>query len=191
MMPVRKRILLIGLFYVLNVCFAFLCLWGGTRGLLSTLRFEWMRLMQLGAMFLVFSFAEMCVVMHRYHRKSNAFGTECIALDFRSTKLVIVFILFYVTSFVVSFFCSITWISVYMCIFSAFIVSAVLLFGLGRFLWIDGERRNIVNEIGEVYPMKTLSVSGEYCILGYVNDRKKECKMKIKQNKRMKEFLGK
>lgn len=191
MMPIKKRVLLIGAFYTLNVGFSFLCLWIGTKGLLSTLRFEWMRLMQLGALFSVFSFAEMCVVMHRYHRKNNAFGTECIALDFQNIKLVIAFVLFYVTSFVVSFWGSITWISIYMCMFVAIIVGLVLLFGSGRFLWIDGEKRNIVNELGEVYPMKTLAVSGEYCVLGYLNYRKMECRIKVKQNKRMKEFLGK
>lgn len=191
MMSTKKRILFIGAFYSFNIGFSVLCLWIGTKGGLSVLRSEWTKLLQLGSLFLVFSFAECCIVMHWYHQKKKAFGTECIALDFRNIKLMIAFVLFYVTSFVASFLGSGTWISTYMCVFVAIIVGAVLLFGTGRFLWLDGEKRNIVNEIGEVYSMKTLSVSGEYCILGYINDKKKECKMKIRQNKRIKEFLGK
>lgn len=191
MMSVKKRILLMGMFYLFNIVFSFLCLWVGTKGLLHTLRFEWRRLLQIAVMFLVISFGEMSIVMHCYHRRRNAFGMECIPLDFGSMRLMIAVIIFYVTSFVFSFFGSPAWIIVYMYMYAAVIVGALLLFGTGRFLWIDGEQRKVVNERGEVYLMKTFAVSGKYCVLGYINYRKKECRMKVKQNKRMKAFLKK
>lgn len=189
MMPIRKRILLIILFYVLNIGFSFVCIWISAKGLLFTVRYEWMNLIRLNAMFLIFSHAEMCMVMHRYHRNRNAFGKECIALDSRCTKQMIELVSFYVTSLIFSFFFSMTDICYYMFALSALIAGMMLMFGSGRFLWIDGEIMYIMNEIGELFQVKDFEKNEGRCTIIYANNKGKEYKVKIKQKKRMKEGL--
>ena len=100
MMSIKKRIWLMILFYVWNVGFSLLCIEIASRGYLATLRYEWVNCMQLAAMLLLVSFWEMCGVMHRYHRKRNAFGKECIPLDYRETLQGVGLGLFYSLSFV-------------------------------------------------------------------------------------------
>ena len=99
MMSIKKRSWLMVLFYVLNIGFSLLCLEIASRGYWATLRYDWVNCIQLAVVLLLVSFWEMCGVMHRYHRKKKAFGTECIPLDDRGILQGVGTGVFYIASF--------------------------------------------------------------------------------------------
>lgn len=186
MMSIKKRIWLMILFYVWNVGFSLLCIEIASRGYWATLRYEWVNCMQLAAMLLLVSFWEMCEVMHRYHRKRNAFGKECIPLDYRETLQGVGLGLFYSLSFICAFRTSASEVCMWLYLFAVIYVVVMFVCGAARFLWIEGDERYVVTEIGEVYPLKTVERSREACMVSYLNDKKKEKKIRVKRRESIK-----
>lgn len=189
MLTVKKRICYFALFYAWNVGFSFLCLWIASRGYLTTVRYEWDNLLRIEAMFLLISFVEMCLLMHHLHRKNEVFGKVCIPLDRRGVIQSGLLVLFYVTSFVYSFMSSVAEICFYMFMFLTIAVGTVFMFGSVRFVWFDGEQRRIVNEMGEVYPVKKMEMKEMHCLIEYENHKGRLCKLKLKLSRRRKEAL--
>jgi len=190
MMSIKKRIWLMVSLYVLNIGFFLLCLEIASRGYWSTLRYDWVNCIQLAAVLLLVSFWEMCGVMHRYHRKRKAFGTECIPLDDRGILQGVGTGVFYIASFICMFRTSASDACSLLYLFAILYVVVMFVCGAARFLWIDGEARYVVTEIGEVYPLKTLERSLEDCVVSYLNHRKKVKKIRVKRRESVKLLLG-
>lgn len=190
MMSIKKRIWLMVSLYVLNIGFSLLCLEIASRGYWSMLRYDWVNCIQLAAMLLLVSFWEMCGVMHLYHRKKNAFGTECIPLDYRGILQGVGTGVFYVVSFIYAFRTSASDACSLLYLFAVIYVVVMFVCGVARFLWIEGNERYVMTEIGEVYPLKTLERNLEDCIVSYLNHKKKEKTVRVKRRESVKLLLG-
>ena len=71
-------------------------------------------------------------------------------------------------------------------LFAVIYVVVMFVCGAARFLWIEGDERYVVTEIGEVYPLKTVERSREACMVSYLNDKKKEKKIRVKRRESIK-----
>lgn len=188
MMSVKKRMLLLVLCYMLNLSFFCLCLMIDRKGMLSTLRYDGGMVTIICILFLNISFSEMCMMMHRYHGKRKVFGTRCIALNMRCNLQKILFMSFYISLFILSFFDMNFGILFYA---FCFLTIVNLFFGnSGRFIWIAENKRYYMTEYGELYLVKNFEAkeSGGG-VMTYENYRGKECKVRVKKrSKGMKYF---